>query len=264
MNQDVALTLDEAVQEVLGLLTGLDLTYSSQYDRYRSIARCINRALRQNALEQEWGYYSSIENVGTVTSGDRIITLRGSVRVRKIGDDSVRLADDNDNAIVWISILPRDALSKYVGQPGLYCSVTRNQIEFNRALPPQFAGLNILVPVMREPRMFKLPPSPATDDPDNEPITEIDEDIRNQTVDFDYPDLVIARAAWLYAQTDPIMQPRVQTLEAQYKDLGYQLIERDEQHTDSPFLNEFFVPIQNGIGRSTGIGHQHPHSDYRR
>jgi hypothetical protein len=58
---------------------------------------------------------------------------------------------------------------------------------------------------------------------------------------------VIARAAWLYAQTDPMFQPRVQTLEDQYKNLMYQLIERDTAFTDTPYQNEFLVPVQNDI-----------------
>ena len=46
----------------------------------------------------------------------------------------------------------------------------------------------------------------------------------------------------------------MQTLDAQYKDLMYQFIERDDKHTDTPFQNEFFVPVQNGI---------YPESRYR-
>jgi hypothetical protein len=49
-----------------------------------------------------------------------------------------------------------------------------------------------------------------------------------------------------------MMQPRVQTLEEQYKDMMYQLIERDTNFTDSPNQNEFIVPVQNDIyGEST-------------
>jgi len=39
MSNEVRLTLDEAVAEVLGLLTGLDLTYEPELDRYRAITR---------------------------------------------------------------------------------------------------------------------------------------------------------------------------------------------------------------------------------
>ena len=87
-NPDVAMTLDEAVEEVLGLLTGLEVAYDPQYDRYRAIARTLNRALRANALEHEWSYYSSIENVGLAHAGDTDVALRSSIRLRKIGDDS--------------------------------------------------------------------------------------------------------------------------------------------------------------------------------
>ena len=44
-NADVALTLDDAVSEVLSLLTGLDVNYDPEFDRYRTIARTLNRAL---------------------------------------------------------------------------------------------------------------------------------------------------------------------------------------------------------------------------
>ena len=53
MNANVDLTLDEAVGEVLGLLTGMELAYDPQFDRYRTVTRFLNRALRQNALEHE-------------------------------------------------------------------------------------------------------------------------------------------------------------------------------------------------------------------
>ena len=71
--------------------------------------------------------------------------------------------------------------------------------------------------------------------------------VRKQAIDFPYPDVVIARAAWYYAQTDPVMQPRAQTLEEGYKDLMYQLIERDAGHTETPFQNTFTLPIQSGL-----------------
>jgi hypothetical protein len=258
-NPNVSLTLDEAVAEVLGLLTGLDMSYSSDYDRYRATARQLNRALRNNALEHEWSYYSSLENVGTIAAGDREVALRSSVRARVIGDDAVRLADDSGNAIVWAYILPRDALHKYVGQPGLHCAVTRSSIEFSKPLGSGMAGLNILVPVMREPKMFDIPPAPENED---DPIETIPQAVRDQLVDFDYPDVVILRAAYQVAQSDPVMQPRVQTLEAQMKDLNYALIERDDRHTDSPLLNEFFVPIQSSIQGHGRQSYHHPHADW--
>ena len=33
MNPEVSMTLDEAVNETLGLLSGMELTYTSQHDR---------------------------------------------------------------------------------------------------------------------------------------------------------------------------------------------------------------------------------------
>ena len=71
--------------------------------------------------------------------------------------------------------------------------------------------------------------------------------VRKQSLDFPYPDLIIARAAWYYAQTDPVMQPRAQTLEEASKDLMYQVIERDVSNTDTPFQNTFTLPIQSEL-----------------
>ena len=262
MNPNVAMTLDEAVGEVLGLLTGQDLTYQPEYDRYRSVTRLLNRALRGNALEAEWSYYSDLEVVGTVHAGDREVALRNTIRVRGIGDDAVRLVDQNGHVAVWAYLLPRDSLHKYQGRPGIWAAATRGILSFSRPLGQAYEDFEIHVPVMREPRMFNLPPAPENPE---DPPTEVPDDVREQLVDFDFPDVVIARAAFLYAQTDPVMQPRVPMLEQQYKDLMYQLIERDTNHTDSPYLNEFFVPISNSIdGNSYGWTGRHPHSDERR
>ena len=96
---------------------------------------------------------------------------------------------------------------------------------------------------MREPLMLRLPDIGE----------EVDEDTRNQPLDFAWPDLVIARAAYFYAQTDPVMQPRVQTLENDYKTLMYQLIERDVRHTDTPYTNEYILPLENGLVAETNI-----------
>jgi hypothetical protein len=87
--------------------------------------------------------------------------------------------------------------------------------------------------------------------------------IRNQKLDFSFPDLIVLRAAALYAATDPVMQPRQQTLDAQYKDLFYALTERDTNHTDDPFINDFAVPIQGSL-HDRVRNHAHPHSDERR
>ena len=263
MNDNVSKTLDEAVQEVLGLLTGLDLTYRPEYDRYRAITMQLNRALRMNALEAEWAHYSSTEDLGIAHAGDREVDLRASVRLRIINDDAVRLVDDTGRTRVWAYILPRDALHKYEGRrEGLWVAYTRSTLEFSKPLGLEHDGLRILVPVMREPEQFRLPASP--EDP-NDPSEDVSLDVREQLVDFDYPDVIIAKAAYLYAQSDPVMQPRVQTLEAQAKDIMYQLIERDDRHTDTPYQNDFFVPIMNDIRGSSALfmPHGHPHADGR-
>lgn len=260
MNPEVSLTLDDCVDEVLGMLTGLELRYEPELDRYRAITRALNRALRHNALEADWSFYSSHEDVGTAHPGDRALTLRASVRPRIIGDDAVRLVDSQGTTVAWAYFLPRDALHKYGARQGLWVSYTRTLLEFSRPFGQAESGLTIQVPVMREPKMFRLPDQP--EDPE-QPLVQVPAAVREQPLDFDYPDVVLARAAYYYAQTDPVMQPRVQTLEGQYKDLMYQLIERDTKNTDSPYQNEFFVPVQNGIN-GTAWTHPHPHSDERR
>ena len=259
MNPETTLTLDEAVTEVLGLLTGLDLSYDPRYDRYRAITRQLNRALRSNALEKEWSYYSDVTDLGTAAYGQKVVFIPSSLRPRIINDDAVRLVDDDGNPKVWAYFLPRDALHKYPAQQGLWCSVTRNELTFSRALHQGETGLHIQLPVMREPIQFRLPPQP--EDP-NAPLVDVPAEIRNQPIDFVYPDVIILRAAFYYAQTDPVMQPRVQTIEAQYKDLMYQIIERDDRNTDTPFQNEFRLDVQPGLS-SSPMGHPHPHSDWR-
>lgn len=260
-NPNVSMTLDTAVAEVLGMLTGLDLTYSAEYDRYRAVTRQLNRALRSNALEQEWSYYSSLETIGTAHHGDSEFALRATVRPRIINDDAVRLVDADGRVVVWAYFLPRDALHKYQGRGGLWASHTRGALQFSRPIMQHEDGLQIQVPVMREPQMFEVPPPPENPD---DPIEAISPAVREQLVDFDFPDIITLRAAFYVAQTDPVMQPRAQMLEAQYKDLMYQLIERDTRNTDSPFLNEFFVPITGSINGPVSGLHRHPHSDERR
>ena len=260
MNPETMLTLDDAVEEVLGLLTGLDLRYAPELDRYRAITRQLNRALRNNALEQEWGYYTSTESLGPAVAGERDVQLRPSLRPRIINDDAVRLVNADGRPLVWAYFLPRDAIHKYEGYRGLWCAVTRNTIRFSRPLSLAEAGLDIEVPVMREPRMFRLPEIPENP---NDPLPTIPPEIRQQPIDFDYPDIITLRAAFYYAQTDPVMQPRVQNLEAQYKDLMYQVMERDERNTDSPFENDFVVPVVNGIEGPRGGLHIYPHTDVR-
>lgn len=243
-NPETQMTLDDAVIEVLGLLTGMDLQYDPQLDRYASVTRQLNRALRANALEHEWSYYSDVQSIGTAVLGEREVFLSNNIRVRIMNDDAVRLVDENGDARVWAYFLPRDAMHKYPTRGGLWASVTRNTLHFSRGFNVMEQGLDIQVPVMREPIMFRLPLQP--EDPEAALIA-VDPEIRNQLVDFAYPDVVILRAATYYAMTDPVMQPRVQTLEAQYKDLMYQIIERDDRNTDSPYENQFMVPVQSGL-----------------
>lgn len=254
-NKDVQMTLREAVDEVMTLLTGLDLSYDPSQDRFHAVTRCLNRALRQTALEHEWSYYSTTEDIGTVVTGQQSVDLTSRQRLRIVADDSIRLVNEAGTPMVWAYFLPRDALHKYAGRAGLWASITRSTITFSRPFNLWEAGLRILVPVMREPKMFEVPASGQ----------EVPARILNQLVDFDYPDMVIARAAYVYAQSDPVLQPRVQTLEAQYKDIMYQLVERDDRHTDSTYINEFIVPIQNSINGSSyhATVHRHPHSDER-
>lgn len=261
-NSETYMTLDDAIGEVLSLLTGLDLQYAPIHDRYQMITRQLNRAMRAVALEKEWSWYASLASVGPAVEGQLHIDMSPSIRPRMINDDSVRLVDDCGRAVVWAYFLPRDALSKYIGRQGLWCSVTRNTISFSRPFTAREDGLDIQVPVMREPVMFRLPPQ--SEDPDV-PLVGVPQEIRDQPIDFVYPDLVVLRAAYYYAQSDPVMQPRVQTIEAQYKDMMYQITERDDRNTDSPYANDFFVPVQGDISHpGNPMHHGHPHSDERR
>lgn len=260
MNEETLLTLDDAVEEVLGQLTGLELMYEPELSRYRAIARALNKALRLNALEHEWSYYASTEDVGTSYEGQEAILLTSSMRPRMTGDDSLRFVDENGVVRKWAYFLPRDALHKYRSRAGLWCSVVRDHIDLSRPLTGAEAGFTIQAPIMREPTMFVLPDQP--EDPDL-PLESVPDEVRQQPVDFVYPDVITMRAAFLYAQTDPVMQPRVQTLEAQYKDLMYQIIERDDRATDSPYLNEWFVPVSGSIEGSYSGWHLHPLADER-
>lgn len=250
LNPELEFTLDDAVGEVLGLLTGLDLSYAPELDRYRAITRQLNRALRHNALEQEWSYYSTLLSLGTVSAGEREMLMPHSSRARIIGDDAIRFRDSEDRVVKWAYFMPRDALHKYEHRMGLWCSELRNTLYFSRPFMEEEAGLECLVPVMREPRMFRLPdagkPVPAT--------------VRKQLIDFPYPDVVVSRAAWYYAQTDPVMQPRAQTLEDGYKDLMYQLIERDVAHTETPYQNTFTLPLESGLVNESA--YRPPLADY--
>ena len=249
-NPEVEMTLSEAVAEVLNQLTGLDLEYDPEQDRFRSITRQLNRALRANALDNEWGYYSNRRAVGTVNSGASVVRLSASARPRIINDDAVTLVNDEGEPQVWAYFLPRDALHKYSDRKGLWVAHTNQTLHFSRKFYDSEEGLTIEATVMREPEMFRLP---ATGE-------EVADEILNQPIDFDFPDVVIARAAYYYAQTDPIMQPRVQTLEAVYKDLMYSLVERDTRMSESPYINETIVPVVNGLTPQSSR-HRHPHAN---
>jgi hypothetical protein len=243
ISSQVTMSLEDAVQEVLVLLTGQTLVYDSQFDRFRAVTQHLNRALRGNALEQEWSYYSDILDLGAVMENDQRFQIAADYRFRVMGDDAARLVNDSGIVVGWAHFLPRDALHKYGNRDGLWCSYTRDWLTFSRPLGTEAVGLHVQLPVMREPRMFRLPATPEE---------AVSETVLNQQIDFDVPDVVTARAAWLYAQTDPVMQPRVQTLEDIYKNLMYSAIERDVAFTDSPYINEFIVPVQNDIyGEST-------------
>ncbi len=252
-NLDVQQTLSEAVAEVLHGLTGLDLEYEPAQERFHSTVRAINRALRDVALEHEWSYYSSTEEIGQAASGVASYEISQKLRPRVINDDAVRLLDEDGNVRVWAYMLPRDALHKYGNRQGLWCSFTRSTLLFSRPTTTAESGLRIVVPVMREPRMFRLPGAGR----------DIPRATLSQLVDFDYPDLVVAKAMELLALTDPVMQPRVQTLTANYKDRMYQLIERDDRHTDAAYVNEIIIPMEGRLGGSGHhpLSHGHPHSD---
>lgn len=260
-NYEVAMTLDQCVSEVMNMLHGLDLQYQPELDRYRSVTLFINRALRANALEREWSYYSSTQKLGQATEGMQSIDIPGSMRPRIIGGDAVRLRDENDVVRTWAYFLPRDELEKYPGRSGLWVAITRQTIKFSRPISSFEAGWTIEVPVMREPIMFRLPEDPTDDEGD---LVTVPDSIRDQLIDFHYPDVVLLRAAWLFAQTDPVMQPRAQTLEGMWKDQFYQLNERDDRNTDHPYMNEWTVPIQSDIFDVSNWDQLHPHADERR
>jgi hypothetical protein len=250
-NPEAQQTLDDAVAETLALLTGLDLTYEPELERYRSITRALNRALRANALENEWSYYADTVDLGPVVAGGQTMPLTNVQRPRIVNDDAVRLVDSDGLAQVWAYFLPRDALHKYSDRAGLWCSITQDSLQFSRKFQAWENGWKVVLPIMREPVMFRLPT----------PGRPVPTAIRKQLIDFPYPDVIVARAAYMYAQTDPVMQPRVQTLEGGYKDLMYQIIERDTSISDTPYMNSFTLPLENGLV-PTGQTHRHPHSDF--
>lgn len=258
-NPETALTLEEAVAEVLGLLTGLDLSYVPEADRFYAVTRAINRALRANALEHEWSWYASTSNVGVAVTDAQQITMPATVRPRQTGDDAVRLVDATGKIMRWAYFLPRDALHKYAYRNQLYCAVIGTTLLFNRGFYLKEDGLTVQVPVMREPTLIRLPVQPTDPNAASVPVPQVTLDTE---VDFQYPDLIVLRAAYYYAQTDPVMQPRVQTLEAQYKDLMYQIIERDDRNTDAPELTAWSLGISGSLAGEPAFP-LHPHADGR-
>ena len=255
VNQDLNYTLDEAVREILLNLTGLGLQYNAASDRYHVLAHTLNRALRAVARENEWSYYFEDSDLGLAVAGERTMELTTRQRLRIEGDDALRLETADGQPVQWIAILPRDALFKYSNRRGLWVSPTRTTLYFSRPFTEAEDGLYVRGPIMREPRMLQLP----------EPGAEISPSIRSQPLDFDNPDLVIAKAMVMYAQTDPIMQPRVPTLEESYTDIKYALIARDSQFTDTPYRNEWSLGIKSELGGQAGLlSHVHPHADDRR
>lgn len=239
IDPNVTMTLEEAVAEVLVVLTGQTLQYDPDLDRFRVIASHLNRALRSNALENNWAFYSDVLTVDlTGKVGQTVFEIPTDKRFRVINDDAARIINEDGHPIAWAYFLPRDALHKYANRGGLWCSVTRNELTLSRALPDAADPMTMEIPVMREPVPFAIPADPTV---------AMDPAVLAQELDFDFPDVIIARAAWLNAQTDPLFQPRVQTLEDQYKNLMYQLIERDTAFTDTPDQNEIIVPVQGDI-----------------
>ena len=249
-NQDVAYTLDEAVDELLRNLHGLGVQYEPTADRYHVIAHVLNRALRAVALDNEWSWYFEDAELGVVQQGDRTVEMTSRQRLRIVQDDAIRLETDAGLPVRWIYLLPRDALHKYASVPGLWASATRSTIKFSRPIRQDEAGLRVMAPIMREPKMFDVP----------DPGQEVGPSVRNQQLDFDYPDLVIMKAMYMYAQTDPVIQPRVPTLEENYNTLKYALIERDTQFTDSPYRNDWILNISNAPGRRETYSPMYPHA----
>lgn len=257
MNPETAMTLREAVDDVLSGLTGLELQYIPEYDRFRNVTRQLNKALRLNALEREWSYYTSTEDLGPARMDQRELVIRSSIRPRIIGGDAIRFTDDNGEARAWAFFLPRDVIDQYPQRQGLWASITRQTIRFSKPIPYWMEGLHILLPVMREPKMFHLPERDGTDTP------TVPQEVLQQLVDFDFPDLIVARASYLYSLTDPVMQPRAQQLQEDYTQIFYALNERDDRNTDLPYQNEWLLPIQSSINGSTAYDSPRPFADER-
>ena len=246
----VSMSLKDAVNEVHNILTGLDLTYEDRYDVFHATVRQINRSLRSVALEDEWAWYTEDADLGTTTEGQTEVDLMASYRPRVQQDDAVRLVNSDGHVVVWAYYLPRDSLNKYLYKPELRVAFVRNQIVFSRPIQLYESGLQIIVPAMREPRQTKIP----------DPGQRMTDAELNRALDFEYPDMIIAHAAWQISMSNPVYQPRAQTLEEGFKEYKYSLTERNTNHSDSPLRNNF-VPSYGDPYLTTP--HRHPHSDRR-
>lgn len=141
INPDVSMTLEESVRDVLSILTGQELNYDPDMDRFRTITKHLNRALRSMALENEWSFYHTIERIDlTASAGDMNFTITTDYRFRVINDDAARIIDVSDPehevTVAWAYFIPRDALHKYRHRNGLWCSVTRSPCPARSRMPP--------------------------------------------------------------------------------------------------------------------------------
>lgn len=246
----VQLGLSEAVNEIHNILTGLDLQYEDRMDVFHATVRQVNRSLRQVALEDEWAWYVEEVDAGTSAEGMTEVELHSSYRPRVQQDDSVRLVNSDGITLYWAYYLPRDSLNKQMYRPELRVAFTKNVITFSRPLQRFESGLSIIVPAMREPKQTRIPES-------GQRLSTAD---LARAIDAEYPDLIVAHAAWKMAMSNPVYQPRSQTLEEEFNDLKYALTERNTNHSDSPMRNTFVPSYGDPY---LAIPHGHPHSDRR-
>lgn len=246
----ITMSLREAVNEVHNILTGLDLVYEDRFDIFHATVRQLNRSLRTVALEDEWAWYTEDVDGGTTTVGQTTVELDAAYRPRITQDDAVRLVNSDGLVVRWAYYLPRESLGKYLYRPELRVASTRNQLLFNRPLQQAEAGLGVVIPAMREPRQTRLPESG----------NRLSDAELSRALDCEHPDLVVAHAAWQISMSNPLYQPRAQTLEGAYSDLKYALMERNTNHSDSPLRNNFTPSYGDPY---LGMSHNHPHSDRR-
>lgn len=245
------MTLEEAVSEVHNILTGLDLTYDDRYDIFHATVRQLNRSLRAVALLEDWGWYVEELDLGLTTQGMTSVEVDRRYRPRVGQDDAVRLIDPNSGLVrYWAYYLPRDSINKYAARRELRVAFTKNTLTFSRPLQGFESGLSLRVTCMREPRQTRIPPA-------GEELTTVE---LTTPIDFSSPDLVVAHAVWQISMSNPVYQPRAQTLESIYDDLRFSLTERDSDHSDSPYRNNFTPSYGDPY---LAIPHRHPHSDRR-